>query len=53
MYSRDDNTNWKKNILFFIQATINLIIGYEPPVSNTPNPNDQLDGDMAHVDDGK
>uniref|UniRef100_A0A665VEZ9 Myoferlin like n=1 Tax=Echeneis naucrates TaxID=173247 RepID=A0A665VEZ9_ECHNA len=31
-------------------ATINLIIGYEPPVSATPNPNEHPDGDQSHVD---
>ncbi|KAG7216326.1 hypothetical protein INR49_021730 [Caranx melampygus] len=35
-----------------IGATISLLIGYEPPISTTPNPNEQPDGDMAHVDDG-
>uniref|UniRef100_A0A665VP25 Myoferlin like n=1 Tax=Echeneis naucrates TaxID=173247 RepID=A0A665VP25_ECHNA len=35
-----------------IGATINLIIGYEPPVSATPNPNEHPDGDQSHVDAG-
>ncbi|KAM9345045.1 myoferlin [Symphorus nematophorus] len=35
-----------------VGATINLLIGYEPPASATPNLNDQPDGDMTHVDAG-
>lgn len=38
---------------YFFQATINLLIGYEPPVSTTPNLNEQPDGDLSHVDGGK
>uniref|UniRef100_A0A673CJ86 Myoferlin-like n=1 Tax=Sphaeramia orbicularis TaxID=375764 RepID=A0A673CJ86_9TELE len=34
-------------------ATINLVIGYEPPASSTPNLNDQPDTDTSHVDGGK
>lgn len=37
----------------FFQATINLLIGYEPPPSATPNLNDQPDGDTSHADAGK
>ncbi|KAF3708203.1 Myoferlin Fer-1-like protein 3 [Channa argus] len=33
-----------------IGATINLLIGYEPPVGTTPNLNEQPGGDMSHVD---
>ncbi|XP_031733793.1 myoferlin [Anarrhichthys ocellatus] len=33
-------------------ATINLVIGYEPPADTTVNPNDQPDGDTSHVDAG-
>ncbi|XP_029925926.1 myoferlin isoform X2 [Myripristis murdjan] len=33
-----------------IGATINLLIGYEPPASSTPNLNDEADGDMSHGD---
>ncbi|KAG8000133.1 Myoferlin, partial [Nibea albiflora] len=33
------------------QATINLLIGYEPPANTTPNLNEP-DGDMSHVDAG-
>ncbi|XP_068597029.1 myoferlin [Brachionichthys hirsutus] len=35
-----------------VGATIDLIIGYEPPASATPNLNDQHDGDPSHVDAG-
>uniref|UniRef100_UPI0037E7FE4C myoferlin isoform X2 n=1 Tax=Semicossyphus pulcher TaxID=241346 RepID=UPI0037E7FE4C len=35
-----------------IGATINLLIGYEPPANATPNPNEQPDGDVSHVDAG-
>lgn len=42
-----------ENIYFFFQATINLLIGYEPPANATPNLNDQPDGDVSHVDAGK
>ncbi|XP_070697288.1 myoferlin [Pempheris klunzingeri] len=35
-----------------VGATINLLIGYEPPASATPNLNDQPDGDVAHGDGG-
>ncbi|XP_041803959.1 myoferlin [Chelmon rostratus] len=35
-----------------IGATINLLIGYEPPPSATPNLNDQPDGDTSHADAG-
>ncbi|KAM9847707.1 myoferlin [Aulostomus maculatus] len=35
-----------------VGATINLLIGYEPPASTAPNFNDQPDGDVSHVDDG-
>ena len=38
---------------YFFQATINLIIGYEPPASSTPNLNNQPNGDMTQVDAGK
>lgn len=44
--------SWK-HLLFFFQATINLLIGYEPPANATPNLNDQPDGDVSHVDAGK
>ncbi|XP_076016465.1 myoferlin isoform X1 [Genypterus blacodes] len=33
-------------------AAINLLIGYEPPMSSTPNLNIQPDGDTSHVDAG-
>ncbi|KAM6923228.1 myoferlin [Lycodopsis pacificus] len=33
-------------------ATINLLIGYEPPADTTVNPNYQPDGDTSHVDAG-
>ncbi|XP_076599312.1 myoferlin isoform X1 [Chaetodon auriga] len=32
-----------------VGATINLLIGYEPPPSATPNLNDQPDADMSHA----
>lgn len=51
IYSRAENANWE-NINFF-QATINLLIGYEPPPNTTPNLNDQPDGDVSHADAGK
>ncbi|XP_042357528.1 myoferlin [Plectropomus leopardus] len=35
-----------------IGSTINLLIGYEPPASATPNLNDQPHGDTSHVDVG-
>ncbi|XP_033469329.2 myoferlin isoform X1 [Epinephelus lanceolatus] len=35
-----------------VGAAINLLIGYEPPASSTPDLNDQPDGDTAHVDGG-
>ncbi|XP_069548793.1 myoferlin [Brachyistius frenatus] len=35
-----------------IGATINLLIGYEPPPNTTPNQNDQPDEDMSHVNAG-
>lgn len=35
-----------------VGATINLLIGYEPPPSATPNLNDQPDADMSHADAG-
>lgn len=35
------------------QATINLLIGYEPPENATPNPNDQPDGSISHAEAGK
>ncbi|XP_036979815.1 myoferlin [Acanthopagrus latus] len=35
-----------------VGATINLIIGYEPPANATPNLNDQPDGDMSYADTG-
>lgn len=50
MYRGDENTFFHK---FFFQATINLLIGYEPPANATPNLNDQPDGDMSQVDAGK
>ncbi|XP_028279715.1 myoferlin isoform X2 [Parambassis ranga] len=33
-----------------IGATINLLIGYEPPANSAPNLNDQSEGDMPPVD---
>ncbi|CDQ96380.1 unnamed protein product [Oncorhynchus mykiss] len=33
-------------------ATINLIIGYEPPASTAPNPNNQTDEDQSYGDTG-
>lgn len=38
---------------FFFQATINLLIGYEPPGNIGPNLSDHPDGNMSHVDVGK
>ncbi|KAJ8406813.1 hypothetical protein AAFF_G00297290 [Aldrovandia affinis] len=35
-----------------IGATINLVIGYEPPAGALPNPNSQTDGDAAGGDTG-
>ncbi|CAG6017075.1 unnamed protein product [Menidia menidia] len=35
-----------------VGATINLLIGYEPPANNASNPNDQTNDDMSHVDGG-
>lgn len=35
-----------------VGATINLLIGYEPPPNATPNLNDQPDADMSHADAG-
>ncbi|XP_051271351.1 myoferlin [Dicentrarchus labrax] len=35
-----------------VGATINLLIGYEPPANTTPNVNDQHDGDMSNTDGG-
>ncbi|CAN9499770.1 unnamed protein product [Ophioblennius macclurei] len=32
-------------------ATIDLLIGYEPPANSSPNPNNQEDEDLLHVDD--
>ncbi|KAM9474574.1 myoferlin-like [Salvelinus alpinus] len=31
-------------------ATINLMIGYEPPANTTPNPNNQTDEDQSYGD---
>ncbi|XP_070771991.1 myoferlin isoform X2 [Enoplosus armatus] len=36
-----------------VGATINLLIGYEPPASTTPNLNDQPDGDIDDGDEGE
>ncbi|XP_030603527.1 myoferlin isoform X2 [Archocentrus centrarchus] len=33
-------------------AVINLLIGYEPPMNATPNLNEQVDGDVPHLDAG-
>ncbi|XP_034538293.1 myoferlin [Notolabrus celidotus] len=35
-----------------VGATINLVIGYDPPANTTPNPNNEPDGDVSHVDGG-
>lgn len=35
------------------QATINLVIGYEPPASTISNPNAQVDGDASATDAGQ
>lgn len=35
-----------------VGATINLLIGYEPPPNTTPDLNDPSDGDMSQVDAG-
>ncbi|XP_040905251.1 myoferlin [Toxotes jaculatrix] len=35
-----------------IGATVNLLIGYEPPTNPTPNLNEQPEGDTPHVDGG-
>ncbi|XP_042289274.1 myoferlin isoform X1 [Thunnus maccoyii] len=35
-----------------VGATIDLLIGYEPPASSTPNLNNQPDGDMSLMDAG-
>ncbi|XP_056291609.1 myoferlin isoform X2 [Pseudoliparis swirei] len=35
-----------------IGATINLLIGYDPPADSTINLNEQPDGDTSHVDAG-
>ena len=37
---------------FVLQATINLMIGYEPPASITPISNDQPGVDLSHGDPG-
>lgn len=39
--------------LVIFQATINLLIGYEPPPNATTSVNDQPDGDTSYVDAGK
>ncbi|XP_022619550.1 myoferlin isoform X1 [Seriola dumerili] len=35
-----------------VGASINLLIGYDPPASATPNLNEQPDRDISHVDAG-
>lgn len=40
-------------VLVVFQATINLLIGYEPPPNATKTVNDQPNGDMLNVDAGK
>lgn len=35
------------------QATISLVIGYEPPASAIPNPNAQVDGDTSAGEAGQ
>lgn len=51
IYSRAKNANWEN--VYFLQATINLFIGYEPPANTTPNLNEQPDRDMSHADAGE
>lgn len=35
-----------------MQATIDLVIGYEPPANAPPNPNEQKDADLSAGDAG-
>lgn len=39
--------------IFCLQATINLLVGYESPANSSPNPNDQANVDTSLVEAGK
>lgn len=47
--------NWDLSLFlcFLLQATINLVVGYDSPANTSPNLNDQSNADTSHVEAGK